>query len=89
MNLQPLLDSLAVLLDQRNGASHAILVSPLPPEAEREALSDFRRRLPRELPHAVVTMEEITIFRKRTAEYGQFLKTTVSVVQRDPLNRDQ
>ncbi|KAL7540604.1 hypothetical protein ACHAWF_006730, partial [Thalassiosira exigua] len=45
MDATPLLQTLEIMLKAENGAEEALLISPLPPKAEREALPEFRSRL--------------------------------------------
>jgi predicted nicotinamide N-methyase len=79
VNLQPLLDTLQVLLDQdKNCASAAIFVSPLPPDHEREALPDFRRKIHRTLPNHQIDMQEVTLFQPQDGKTDRFLKTFIT-----------
>ena len=45
MDTAPLLQTLEILLKSGGGNKDALLISPLPPQAVREALPDFRKRL--------------------------------------------
>ena len=78
INLQPLLNTLQVLLDGEHATPMAILMSPLPPDHEREALPDFRRKLPRLLVNHHVDMQEVTLFQPNSSKMERFLKTIIT-----------
>ena len=56
---EPLLQTLDILLKNGGGGQSMLLILPLPPTAEREALPDFRRRLESGVGDKDVVMDEL------------------------------
>ena len=82
VNVQPLLDTLQELLPLENNpksAQFAVLMSPLPPDHEREGLPEFRQRLPQVLPHHAIDMHEVTLVRPQmNGKKERFLRTIIT-----------
>lgn len=76
-NVQPLIDTLQALMTEEGGASEALLIAPLPPQAERTALPDFRKQLPAKLDRHSVEMDEFVMQRREDGEEQRFLKIVI------------